>query len=285
MSSSFHQMRAFAHVAREGTLAAAARKLGVSQSAVTQHLAGLEKRIGARLLVRGRDGCVLTATGRVFVSLSEELTQLDAKIEAQIGLYARAGAGHLKVIANAPQPALTLIEEFNGMFPEVEVEFTLFDWTTAMELCRTGEIDIAIVTAPTESDDLYVAELERARFVLLCPRTHRLAKRKSVSLNELDQEVLLLPERGSLTERVVGRAFSELKIGRSRIVRTTTFPVMREAIIQGVGVGIFLEGSGSTEDRITEVPIKQLPDAFRTCLVVPKPKMDFELVRQFANLR
>jgi len=278
-------MRALAHVAREGTLAAAARKLGISQSAVTQHLSGLEKRIGTRLLVRGRDGSELTATGRAFITLSEELTQLDEKIEAQIALYARAGAGHLTVIANAPQPALKLIEEFNELFPDVEVEFTLYDWTTAMRLCRSGEVDVAIVTAPAVSGDLYVSELERAHFVLICPRAHSLAKRRSVSLRDVQNEVLLLPERGSLTERVVGRAFLDHSIKRSRVVRTTTFPVMKEAILQGVGVGIFLEGSGIKEDRLVEVPIAELPEVFRTCLVVPKSKMEFELVRQFANLR
>lgn len=285
MSSSFHQIRAFAHIAREGTLAAAARKLGVSQSAITQHLSRLENRVGTRLLVRGRDGSELTPTGRAFITLSEELAQLDEKIEAQIALYARAGAGHLKVIANAPQPALRLIEEFNQVFPQVEVEFTLYDWTTAMTLCRNGDIDIAFITAPVESDDLHVVELERARFVMMCPSAHRFATRKMISVKELQSEVLLLPEHGSLTERVVGNAFSDLKIKRSRIVRTTTFPVMKEAILQGVGVGIFLEGSGSHEERIAEIPILELPDAFRTCLVIPKPKLGFELVRQFSSLR
>lgn len=285
MTSSFHQIRAFAHVVREGTLAGAARKLGISQSAVTQHLARLEQRIGTRLLVRGRGGGQLTATGRAFLPLSEELTRLDERIEAQIALFASAGAGHLKIIANAPRPALPLIEEFNHLFPEVEVEFTLYDWTTAMTMCRRGDVDIAVITAPTESSDLYVSELERARFVLICQKGHRFARRRMISLRDLAEEVLLLPEYGSLTERVVGRAFAELGQKRTRVVRTTTFPVMKEAILQGVGVGIFLEGSGQAERLISEVPIKELPEAFRTCLVVPKPKLEFELIRRFTQLR
>lgn len=284
MSSSFHQIRAFAHIVREGTLAAAARKLGISQSAVTQHLSRLEERVGARLLVRGRNGGQLTATGKALLPLSEELTRLDEKIEAQISLFAGAGAGHLKIIANAPKPALALIEEFNQLFPNVEVEFTLYDWTTAMTLCREGVADIGVITAPIESDDLYVTELERAKFVLVCPSDHPFATRHMISLRDLGDEVLLLPEHGSLTERVVGRAFSNLQIRRTRVVRTTTFPVMKEAVLQGVGVGIFLEGSGSREQLISEVPIKELPDEFRTCIVVPKPKMEFDLIRRFAQL-
>lgn len=285
MSSSFHQIRAFAHVVREGTLAGAARKLGISQSAVTQHLAHLEERIGTRLLVRGREGGQLTATGRAFLPLSEELTRIDEKIEAQIALYSNAGAGHLKIIANAPKPALPLIEEFNRSFPSVEVEFTLYDWTTAMTMCRNGDVDIAVITAPTEDENLYIRELERARFVLICQQAHPFAQRPMVSLMDLGKEVLLLPEHGSLTERVVGRAFADLGLKPTRVVRTTTFPVMKEAILQGVGVGIFLEGSGSSEQKVSEVPIKEMRQIFRTCMVVPKPKMEFDLIRRFTQLR
>ena len=44
-----HQFKAFAHVVREGSISSAARKLGVSQSAVTQHVSKLESAVGARL--------------------------------------------------------------------------------------------------------------------------------------------------------------------------------------------------------------------------------------------
>ena len=69
-----------------------------------------------------------------------------------------------------------------------------------------------------------------------------------------------------------------------RTIRTTTFPVMKEAILQGVGVGIFLEGSATMNEALACIPIQELPDAYQSCVVVPKDKHDLRLVQSFLSL-
>ena len=60
MRPNHHQFIAFAYVVREGSFSAAAKRLGVTQSTITQHVAKLEKQVGAPLLLRTRDGITLT---------------------------------------------------------------------------------------------------------------------------------------------------------------------------------------------------------------------------------
>ncbi len=57
------RLRVFAAVARTGGFTAASRELGISQPAVSQHIAELEKELGRTLLTRSRDGVTLTADG------------------------------------------------------------------------------------------------------------------------------------------------------------------------------------------------------------------------------
>lgn len=284
MQATLHQLRAFAYVARDGSFSAAARSLGVTQSAVTQHVAKLETIIGASLIIRTGHGVELTAAGRDFFALSDEFVRLEGAITDKVNMYARLRAGQLRVIANAPQPGLRIIERFSRTYPEVDVEFSLFDWTRAMALLDASEVDIGFVTAPRLHDDLVATELEQSCYVLYCLQDHPLATQKVVSLKDLDHDALLLPERGSLTERVVHQAFAKLGHQRGRIIKTTTFPVMKEAILQGVGVGIFLERSASVEDRLVEIPLRELPDPFKTYLVYPKSKQHQRLIRSFAAL-
>ena len=53
--------------------------------------------------------------------------------------------GHLKIIANAPQPALRLIAEYSEQIPQDSIDFTLYDRTTATRMLRDRAADVAII--------------------------------------------------------------------------------------------------------------------------------------------
>lgn len=284
MSFNPYQFKAFAHVVRAGSISEAAKALGVSQSAVSQHLAKLETLVGVRLLVRGRDGIDLTPTGQEFYELADRYVTLDMAIGEKISGYSDLSQGHLRIIANAPQPALRLIARYAEVYARVNIDFSLFDWSTAMELIQKQQIDIAIVTDPTHRQDWYRKVINTARYVLYVKSSHPMAGRDRVSLEEIVTQTLLLPETGSLTQRVVTSALAKYQLQPRRVVKTTTFPVMKEAILAGLGVGIFLEDSAQKESELIEVPVVELDATYETCVVTPKHKLDLRLIRSFMQI-
>lgn len=279
-----YQLTALAYVMREGSFSGAARKLGVSQSAITQHLQNLETLVGTKLLTRGRDGLALTRTGVEICELAERHVTLQRIIAERLTGFSNMDAGHLTLIANAPVPALSLIAKFNALWPDVEIDFTLYDWSTSIDMLRTHQVDIALIFEPTRSQDWITRCIGRERYVLYVPSDHHLASCASVSLIDLGAETLLLPEQGSLTQRVVSKAISDHDLTLHRTIKTTTFPVMKEAILQGVGVGIFLEGSITPSEALTSVPIREMPDFYESCIVVPKDKYDLRLIQRFLSV-
>ncbi|MEO0991012.1 MAG: LysR family transcriptional regulator substrate-binding protein, partial [Pseudomonadota bacterium] len=156
--------------------------------------------------------------------------------------------------------------------------------TSSMERIGSSAADIGIITAPAHRKDLYTYKITEARYVLHCRADHPLARRESVSLREVCDEVLLLPEKGSLTQRVVAQRLNDYGLRPRRSIKTTTFPVMKEAILQGVGVGIFLDCSATEESRLVEIPILEMPEPYDTCLVIPRHKLDLRLMQSFAHL-
>jgi DNA-binding transcriptional LysR family regulator len=279
-----YQLTALVHVVRAGSFTGAARKLGVSQSAVTQHLQKLEAQVGSKLLFRGSDGLSLTRTGREIFDLAERHVTLERVIGDRIAGFSNLEEGHLQIIANAPVPALSLIARFTALWPDIEVDFTLFDWSTAIDKLRRNEVDIALIFDPTKSSDWITYTIGKERFVLYVPSDHHLAGRPSVRLAELGEERLLLPEYGSLTQRIVSRAIAENDLQMRRTIKTTTFPVMKEAILQGLGIGIFLDGSITKSETLVAVPIEEMPQTYESCIVVPKDKHDLRLVQSFLSL-
>ena len=94
MRANHHQFVAFAYVVREGSFSAAANRLGVTQSAVTQHVAKLEKQVGSQLLLRSRDGVSLTRTGQELYDLADRLVTLDSSIRERLEGYEAMSRGH-----------------------------------------------------------------------------------------------------------------------------------------------------------------------------------------------
>lgn len=283
MRPNHHQFVAFAYVVREGSFSAAASRLGVTQSTITQHVAKLEQTIGAQLLIRARDGVTLTRTGREFFDLADRLVALDTEILERLQGFASMKEGHLKVIANAPQPGLRIIKDFTNRFPDVRIDFGLHDWTTATAMIRNRLADVGLITDAPEQEDWVRYKLETTRYVAYLPADSPLASRKSLSLKDLVNETIILPEQGSLTERVVSAKLREIGLKLPRQIRTTTFPVMCEAVLQGIGVALFLRRSSLIGDGIVERPLDDFREVHHTWLVATKDRARLRLLEEFAT--
>lgn len=281
MKPNAHQLIAFAQVMREGSFSAAARKMGVTQSALSQHVGKLETLIGARLMTRDASGLALTQAGSDLFDLAERFASLTAEIDAHLTGYSRFESGHLNIIANAPQPALSAIARYSRDFPRIEISFTLFDWTRTMAMLSEQTVDIAFITRPRLTGDCEFKRVSSTRYVLYVPQDHPLAGRQQISLADLRGETLILPERGSLTLKVVGEALARHGIEPQRRLNTTTFPVMKEAILHGVGVGIFLASAAAPHDNLAEIPVAELTDSFDIHAAVPRHKLGLRLVMSF----
>lgn len=283
MRPNHHQFEAFAYVVREGSFSAAATRLGVTQSTITQHIAKLEKSVGTLLLLRGRDGVELTPTGQEFYDLADRMVALDAEVSERLEGFNAMREGRLKVIGNAPQPALKIIARFRQRFPDIRVDFGLHDWTTATAMIRNRLADVGLITDAPEHENWERIHIERSQYVLYCLVDHPFARRREVSLGELRHETLIVPEKGSLTQRLLNQVCADHGITLTRTVTMTTFPLMCEAVLQGIGVALFLRNSSLIQENIAQVAIREMPDAQTTYLIATRDRTRLKLVAEFIN--
>lgn len=281
MKTSPQQIEAFTYAARERSFSRAARALGVTQSAVTQHVANLEKVMGVQLFVRRRSGLELTKPARDLFLLSDRMCTIEQLIAERLAAYATLETGHLRVIANAPRPVLPLIAEFGRLYPDVRLTLTLCSWTVAMERVKQRDVDIAVITEPEPLDGIYALELERSRYMVYARREHPFAGLKSVALRDLADEPVIVPEAGSLTQKVLAERLEKNGMKLRRMIEMTTFPVVKEAVLSGIGVGILLDRSFHPSGQIVMRPIREIPEEFRTFLVTPSDRNDLRIVRSF----
>ncbi len=137
----------FREVARAGSLTAAARTLGWTQPAVSQHLAALERSLGLPLVLRGPTGTALTEAGEVLLRRADAVAaELHAAGE-EVAALAQLRAGRVRLQAH-PSAAATLVPEaIRGLaasHPGVTVGLVEAEPPEALAAVEAGDADLAL---------------------------------------------------------------------------------------------------------------------------------------------
>lgn len=279
MRPSAAQLTAFTMAARHRSFTSAAEALGVTQSSVTQNVSKLEAMMGAPLFIRRRGGLDLTKAARELFEITSPLRDLEDLAAERVGDFSALEQGELRLVANAPRPAMEILSRFLGDHPRISAEFALLSWTAALERLRSQDVDVAIVSEPPEDDRFYTRQIGAARFVAYARADDDLEDR--VRLEQLAGRRVILPEDGSLTQkRVLGLAMRKgVRLGA--IVKTETFPMVQEAVLHGLGVGVMLEDALFPHAELRTAPIEGFETPSRTCVVTPREKRSLRLIDRF----
>src|SRR5512133_1197175 len=150
-----NRLRVIDAVARHGSVTAAAKELHYSQPSVTHHLSRLEAETGAQLLQRVGRGIRLTPAGRLLADRAAEIVgRIDAagaELSAHVGLSAGRVrlAGFASAIASLAPPAVAGLA---GRHPELQVSLIDAHSHDALELLRTGQVEMAIIFRYDETE-------------------------------------------------------------------------------------------------------------------------------------
>jgi DNA-binding transcriptional LysR family regulator len=185
-------------LALEGSFGRAAVRLGYTQSAISQQIAALERAVGERLVERpgGPRPVTLTEAGRVLVAHADAIVARLSAAQADIAALREGAAGTLRVgtfqsVGARVLPAV--VSRFTHEWPNVEIQLreSVADDELASWVER-GEIDLAFVMLPIDSEVLVTQQLLRDPYVLVVPPDSPLAKLdRPPKLREIAAEPLI----------------------------------------------------------------------------------------------
>lgn len=167
-------LRCLLAVAEQGSLTAAARRLGTGQPAMTRTLAQLEQRLGVRLVERTTHRLVLTAAGhRVLPGVREALDALDDALRAGVSGARGLRLGHAWGGGGRHTPAV--LRQWSRRHPEVPLELVRLD--DRMAGLTRGLSDVALLRGDVEDAAVEVELLDEEPRVVALPAEHPLAER------------------------------------------------------------------------------------------------------------
>jgi DNA-binding transcriptional LysR family regulator len=202
------RLRAFALVLDLGSISAAASVLGYTQSAVSQQLAALEREVGMPLVERSQRPLRSTRAGALLRPHVDRVLAALGGAEAAVEDL-RGGTPRLRLAAFPSALASFVpaaVRDLRRAHSELVVEVLQAEPHEAVERLRGGEADLAVIdqmpgVAIPETGGLQRRRLLVDHLHVVLPDGHRLARRDSVKLGDLEGEPLILPRRDTPVTR------------------------------------------------------------------------------------
>jgi DNA-binding transcriptional LysR family regulator len=190
------RMRVLREVAARGSFSAAAEALSFTQSAVSQHVAALEREAGTQLVERHRSGVRLTEAGRVLVGHADAILARIESAEEDLAALAGLRGGRLRLISfqsGGSTLAPRAVAAFHARHPGVELSMLEAEPDEAGQRLKSGEVDLALVYDHESTPGLLAPELSLThllddRYDAILPAGHALAGRARLSLADLAGE-------------------------------------------------------------------------------------------------
>jgi DNA-binding transcriptional LysR family regulator len=252
-----NHLRAFVAVADSLSFSRAAKRLHVSQPALSNQIKLLEEDLGAKLFERNRRSVSLTNAGKEILDDAERLLSTADEIRQRVRRISGGAAGALRIgfVASATTdiiPRMTVA--FRKNFPEVSLELKNLPTVPQIDALRQRTLDAGIVRLPLGQGDIEVLPLASEPFAIVVSKQHAAAGSK-ITVRDLAGEPFVC-----YSERLAPAFFQHWtglcrKAGFTpRIVQEVAEMETALALVSaGVGVAILPEGLARRHRRSLSV--------------------------------
>jgi DNA-binding transcriptional LysR family regulator len=243
-------LETFVHVARAGSLTAAAREIGISQPTASRHVQELEEQLDVTLFVRHARGLKLTERGSELLGVARELDDNVQLLLRRASGLREAPRGVVRLTVNEPigvhaMPACyALLRE---RFPEIRLEVVI---DNRVQNLSRREADLAVrMFRPTQLD-LIAKPLGEVHVSLYADRCYLQRHGTPTSVDDARQHTLIGFDR----EASWAGAIAELGLSPADFAfRTDSILAQVQAVVAGVGIGPVQDIIAARHDNLVRV--------------------------------
>lgn len=248
------QLRAFLAIAEAKTFTAGARRVNVTQAAISMQIRQLEDEVGLQLFTRTPRRVILTEAGEYLLSRARNiLREHDTALE-EIAELGGIEHGRLRIgSASAEFASLQLPPILQGLrktFPNSDLSVSAGTSQVLVDKIMHGELDIAFVSLPVENSSITTDRLFSDEIVAIGHPSHPRAGEKYISAAALAGEPLILGEKGGNTRRMIDDFFSAANVRPHVIMELSRQEAINQMVENDLGVGT--AGAKTIADEIRE---------------------------------
>lgn len=249
-----------------GSFQGAAKKLSLTQPAVSQHIKALEDELNTKIFVRNKGNLAVTKQGEQVIRCAQKMIGLSALLKQELADN-HSNVEHLKIgITHTAEsnPIAESLAKYCAENEGISIKIITDTISNLYTMLRTYELDMAIVEGRREEENISFLLLDTDYLVLAMSPNHPLADRSTVSLNELKKErlILRLPDSGTRNLFVAHLESHNMDINEFNVIlEIDNVATIKDLIRRGFGVSILPKSVCLNEIRkkkITILPVENL---------------------------
>ena len=165
-------------------------------------------------------------------------------------------SGQLRVGADSPYTATPLLAQFQRLYPGIRISIQYGNSQQLMSWLQSRRCDVAFLpNIPPEDKHLHAIPLTPGRLVAFTGDAHPWAGRRSVSIDELVTQRIVLREKGSRTRSIFEDAVAAAGHVLEDVMEITGREGVREAVAAGFGIGVVAESELLADARLHALPV------------------------------
>lgn len=217
----------------------AAEACFVSQPTLSTQLKKLEDELNVLIFERNNKQVMLTNAGKVLITQARTILREVDELKQLAKLSSDPMSGPFKIgIIPTLGPYLLphIISPLKARFPKCEFFLVEAKTEDCLKELQEGKLDAAIMALPVAETHFHCQPLFKEDFLLAVPKAHRLSKKKSIKLSDLDDETILLLEEGHCLRDQALDICSNNNIHEKVGFRATSLETLRHMVAVGSGI-------------------------------------------------
>ena len=258
------RLQVFHTVAKVMSFTKAAETLHMTQPAVTFQVKQLEDFFNTRLFDRTHNKITLTDAGKVVYDYSDQILELYEKMNSDVREMTGEVTGTLVIGASttiAEYMLPSLLGAFKKQYDDVNIRLQVGNTDAIVSMVENNMIDLGLVEAPVHNKNLEVDVCRVDEMQLICPKSHPLAKRDKVTVEEFRKYGYITREEGSGSRTVIDSYIREQSLTYSdlKVVMELGSPeAVKMAVESDVGIAIVSRTTLAKElklDTLVAIPL------------------------------
>lgn len=258
----FNQLRVFHQAAKNMNFTAAAKKLFITQPAVTAHIKLFEDSCNLRLFQKRGRKIYLTDEGRALYDYTRKVFEYEKEIEDLIDDLKELKRGMLRLGTSksyARYVMSLLITSFRDAYPHIKIHLDEGSSLDIIHSLLDLKNEVAVIAKVEDNPDICFIPFSREEVILILAPKHPLAMKRSITPAELAEEPLITKERGSGTRKLVNEFFDDNGISPEILMETSNAEFIKQVVQRGDGVSFIVREAVEVElqeKKLVTVPIK-----------------------------
>jgi DNA-binding transcriptional LysR family regulator len=257
-----NRLRAFCLVVEMKSFSKAAEANFVTQSAMSHLIKNLEDELGGKLLNRSGKTVTPTSAGKVLYTYARRILEDYKALENDIYSIVKKIKGPLHLGASMTAAKFLLPQVFYDFvknYQEVRINLSVLSSEKVVMELHQGKIDVGVVEGPVKDKNIISRAIARDEIVLIAPEDNPLARKKTITPQDLICQPHILPEAGSGTREFIDEFLHMLKIDPQdiNVIMTLGDPELQVQLVQS-GLGVSFVSRWAVFKALKEGTVKML---------------------------